>query len=88
MNTSTNSEIDAINKFILYNSEATQPWVALYEQKRRKWESVRKEFIRLNGRSMPYPDHLKENMPMICPNSWVADQVREKYGASGRYPCE
>jgi hypothetical protein len=24
MNTSTNSEIDAINKFILYNSEATQ----------------------------------------------------------------
>jgi hypothetical protein len=37
---------------------------------------------------MPYPDHLKENMPMIFPNSWVADQVREKYGASGRYPHE
>jgi hypothetical protein len=39
---STNSEIDAINKFILYNSEATQSWVALYEQKRRKWDSDRK----------------------------------------------
>lgn len=35
---------------------------------------------------MPYPDHLKENMPMTCPNSWVAYQVREKYGASSRYP--
>ena len=23
---------------------------------------------------------------MICPNSWVANQVREKYGAFGRYP--
>ena len=33
-----------------------------------------------------YPDHLKENMPKICPNSWVVDQVREKYGATGRYP--
>jgi hypothetical protein len=34
---------------------------------------------------MPYLDHLKENMPMICPNSWVFDQVREKYDASSRY---
>jgi hypothetical protein len=36
---------------------------------------------------MPYPDHLKENMKMICPNNWVVDQVREKYGASDHYPC-
>jgi hypothetical protein len=56
--------------------------------KRRKWESDMKEFRWLNGRSMPYPDHLKENMPMICPNSWVVDQVREKYGASSHYPRE
>jgi hypothetical protein len=75
MNTSTNSKIDTINKFMLYNSEATQLWVTLYEQKRRKWESDRKEFKWLNGRSMPYPDHLKGNMPMICPNNWVVDQV-------------
>jgi len=40
----------------------------------------------MNGRSVPYLDHLKENMPMIFPNSWVADQVRDKYGASGCYP--
>ena len=39
----------------------------------------------LNGRSVPYPDHLKENMPMTFPNSWVVDQVREKYSASSRY---
>ena len=38
MNTTTNLEIDAINKFILDNAEATQPWVALYEEKRRKWD--------------------------------------------------
>ena len=75
-----------LNKFILYNSEATQSWVALYEQKRMKWDSDRKEFRRLNGRSVPYPDHLKENMPIICLNSWVVDQVREKYGAIGCYP--
>jgi hypothetical protein len=46
-----------------------------------------KAFRWLNGRSMPYPDHLKENMPKICPNSWVADQITEKYGVSGCYPC-
>ena len=80
-----NAKIKAMNKFVLYNFEATQPWVALYEQKRMKWDSDRKEFINLNGRSVPYPDHLKENMPKICPNSWVADQVREKYSATSRY---
>jgi hypothetical protein len=37
---------------------------------------------------MPYPHHLEENMPMICPNSWVVNQFKDKYGASGRYPCE
>ena len=31
---------------------------------------------------MPYPDHLKENMPKICPNSWVANQIQEKYVVS------
>ena len=36
------SEIDAINKFILYNTEETQSWVALYEEKRRKWDIDRK----------------------------------------------
>ena len=51
-----------------------------------KWDSDRKEFKQLNGKNVPYPDHLKENMPMICPISRVVDQVREKYGASGRYP--
>jgi hypothetical protein len=59
----------------------------LYEEKRRKWDSDRKSFIWLNGRSMPYPDHLKENMPKICPNSWVVDQIQEKYAVSGRNPC-
>jgi hypothetical protein len=73
MNTSGNSKIDFINKFILYNLEATQPWVALYEQKRRKWESDREESRGLNGRSMPYPNHLKENIAMIWPNNWVVD---------------
>ena len=24
---------------------------------------------------------------MICPNSWVDDQAREKYGAFDHYPC-
>ena len=86
MISSANAEIEAINKFVLYNSEATQPWVTLYEKKRMKWDSDRKEFRWLNGRSVPYPDHLKENMPKICPNSWVANQVREKYGATSRYP--
>ena len=56
---STNREIEAINIFTLYNSEATQPWVALYEQKRMKWDSDRKEFRWLNGTIVPYPEHLK-----------------------------
>ena len=64
----------------------TQPWVALYEKKTKKWDSDMKEFKQLNGRSVPYPDHLKENMPNICPKNWVADQFRDKYGATGRYP--
>ena len=38
MNTTTNSEIDKINKFILYNTKETPWWVALYEEKRRKWD--------------------------------------------------
>jgi len=66
--------------------EVTHLWVALYKEKRRKWDSDGKEFRWLNGRSMYYPDHLKENMPMTYPNSWVVDQVREKYGAFGHYP--
>ena len=48
-------------------------------------DSDKKEFRRLNGRSVLYPDHLKENMLKICPNSWVANQVREKYGATSHY---
>jgi hypothetical protein len=36
---------------------------------------------------MPYPDHLKENMPKICPNSWVADHIQQKYAISGHNPC-
>ena len=63
MISSANAEIEAINKFVLYNSKATQLWVALYEQKRMKWDSERKEFKWSNGRSVPYPDHLKDNMP-------------------------
>ena len=62
----------------------TQPCATFYEQKRMKWDSDRKEFRRFNGLSVPYPDNLKENMPKICPNSWVSDQVREKYCATGR----
>lgn len=45
--------------------------MALYEDKRRKRARDRKSFRRLNGRSMSYLDHLKENMPMVYPNSWV-----------------
>ena len=86
MISSANAEIEAINKFVLYNSEVTQLWVALYEQKRMKWDSDRKEFKGLNGISVPYIDHLKENFPKIRPNSWVVDQVRQKYGVIGRYP--
>ena len=37
-----NAEIEAINKLVLYNFEMTQPWVALYEQKRMKWDSDKK----------------------------------------------
>jgi hypothetical protein len=74
--------MDVINKFILYNVEATRQWVAMYEEKRRKWDSDKKTFRGLNGRIIPYPGHLKENMPKICPDSWVADQIHEKYVVS------
>jgi hypothetical protein len=33
MNTSINLEIDAINKFILYNVNAMKQWFTLYEDK-------------------------------------------------------
>ena len=49
--------------------EATQPWVALYEEKRNIWDSDRKAFRWLNGIRIPYLDHLQENMPNICPNN-------------------
>jgi hypothetical protein len=39
-----NSKIDAINKFILNNAETMRPWVALYEDKRRKRGSNKKAF--------------------------------------------
>ena len=58
----------------------------MYEEKRRKWDSDRKVFRQLNGRSVPSPHHLKQNMSMICLNSGVINQVREKYSASGHYP--
>ena len=80
------SEIDSINKFILYNAEATQPWVTLYKEKRRKLDNDRKTFKRLNGRSVPYPNHLKEYMPNICPNNWVVDHITKKYGRFSCYP--
>ena len=37
-----NSKTNAINKNFLYNVEKTQPWVTLYEEKRKKWDSDRK----------------------------------------------
>jgi hypothetical protein len=46
-----------------------------------------KNSFMLNGRSMSYLDHLKENMPLISPNSWVANHIREKYGTSNHYLC-
>jgi hypothetical protein len=59
----------------------------LYEEKIRKWDSDRKKFIWLNGRSMYYHDHLKENMTNNCPNNWVANQIQEKYVVSSQNPC-
>jgi hypothetical protein len=47
-----NLEIDVIHKFVLYNMMAMRPWIALYEEKRRKRDSDRKSFRRLNGRSI------------------------------------
>ena len=45
-----------------------------------------KEFRRINGRIMACPGHLKQNMLMIYPNSWVSNQIRVKYCASTHYP--
>jgi len=59
INTLTISEIDAINKFVLYNVEATKPWVELYEEKRRKTDNDMEEYKWLNSRHMPYHNHLK-----------------------------
>jgi hypothetical protein len=61
--------------------------VALYEEKRRKWDNDMKTFIRLNGRSMPYPDNLKENIPKICCNNWAADHIQDKYSIFSRNLC-
>lgn len=68
-----NAEIDVVNKFVLYNMEATQPWAALYEEKWKKWDSDKKAFKQSNGRRILYVDHLKENMPNICPDNRVVD---------------
>ena len=35
---------------------------------------------------MHYPHHLKLNMPMIYPDSWVVDHIKVKYDASNCYP--
>ena len=73
-----NVEINAINKLIIYNVEATQPWVALYEEQINKWDSDRKHS---NGwMVMPYLDHLKLNVANMYLNDWVVDQIMEKYG--------
>ena len=61
-------------------------WVALYEEKRRKWDNDREKFKWLNSTSVPYSNNLKENMPMACPNNWVVEKVKEKYGVFGCYP--
>ena len=63
-----------------------KPWVTLYEEKRNKWGSVNKAFRWSNGRSMPYPNHLKENIPKIYPNNCVVDQITAEYGRFDRYP--
>ena len=38
--------------------------------------------MRLNSIRMIYSNNLKENMPMMFPNSWVAQWIKDKYGAS------
>ena len=58
----------------------------LHGEKRRKWDNDSKAFKWLNGRRMPYPNHLKENMPKIYPNSWVVDEIQEKYVVSDHNP--
>ena len=39
--------------------EAIYPWVALYKEKRRKWDNDIKEFRMFNSTSKPHPNHLK-----------------------------
>jgi hypothetical protein len=75
------------NKFILYIVEETGPWVTLYEEKRKKSSSEWKSLRWLNGITMPYLNHLKENMPKIFPNYWVADKIQEKHAVLGCNPC-
>ena len=60
--TSMNAEIDAINKFVLYNTEAMQQWVVLYEEKIKKWDSDRKAFRGSDGRIVPYPYQINVNI--------------------------
>ena len=62
-----------------------KPWVVLYEENKRKSEIDKKDVRGLNSRNMPYIDHLKEKVPLICPNNLVHDQVREKYGIFSHY---
>ena len=49
------------------------------KKKRIKWDNEKKP-KQLNSWSMPYTNNLKENIPMICCNSWVINQLGEKYG--------
>jgi hypothetical protein len=35
---------------------------------------------------MPYLEHLKVNILVIHPNSWVVDQIKEKYSVFDHYP--
>lgn len=42
MNASVNSEIHAINKFVLYNVDVMQPWIILYEEKKMKCDGDKK----------------------------------------------
>lgn len=83
-----NLAIDCINKFILCNVKVMKQWVTLYEDKREKWDNDMKAFKHFNCRSMPYLDHLKENMPNIYPNDWLVDHIMEKYARIDHYSLE
>ena len=62
-----------------------QPWVVLYEEKRRKWGNDENRFRWLNGKIIYYLNHLNENMTMIYFNTFLVEQTRDKYGASNCY---